>query len=214
MHMASFPLQQVAYAFGENTITVLLPEENAVQEWYNSNCKQADAFFPYWAKVWPAAMGMCSYLAQNPHLIKGKIVLELAAGLGMPSLLAARWASTIACTDITAEAVAVVQQAAAKNDLHNLEAFTLNWNETPPSLPQVVLLSDVNYDPRVFEELYDVMVRFLTAGVTIILSTPHRLIAKPFISRLIPFCVHQQLVGVQADSEFMDISILVLRWRQ
>lgn len=210
--MTPLPLQELVYTFGENTVSILQPEEKALQVWFDTNRKNNNQFpFPFWAKIWSASIGMCSYLAQNTYLVKDKTVLELAAGLGLPSLLVSAWAEKVYCTDISPEAVATVQKSADRNNVNNLHAFTLDWNDVPPEMPQVLLVSDVNYNPEVFEALYKVLMRFLTAGTTIVLATPQRLMAKPFINRLLHFCVFQQAELVTTTNENMDISILVLQ---
>jgi predicted nicotinamide N-methyase len=210
--MTPLQLEEVAYTFGENTVSVLQPEEKATQLWFNANRETNKGFpFPFWAKVWPASIGMCSYLAQNTYLVKGKTVLELAAGLGLPSLLVSAWAEKVYCTDISPEAVATVQKSADRNNINNLQAFTLDWNDVPPAIPQVLLVSDVNYNPEVFEALYKVFVHFLAAGTTIVLATPQRLMAKPFINRLLHFCIFQQADSVTTANENIDITILVLQ---
>lgn len=214
--MISFPLQKVTYSFDGHTINLLVPEEAAVKEWYEAACNTDEqALFPYWAKLWPAAIGLCSYLTANTHFIQGKTLLETGAGLGLPSLLAARYALQVYCTDISPEATTIVKQSAAQNNLHNLEAFTLDWNNIPPTLqPQVLLISDVNYDPEVFDILYNFLQHFLKAGTTVVLSTPQRLMAKPFIERLMAYCSHQQVVPVTTANENIDISVLVLQLNQ
>lgn len=210
--MTSLPLQEVVYTFGENTISILRPEEKSLQIWFDANRQNNEEFlFPFWAKIWPASVAMCHYLAQNTYLIKEKIVLELAAGLGLPSLLASFWADKVYCTDISSEAVATVKRSAALNKVYNLHAFILNWNDAPPEMPEVLLLSDVNYNPEDFDALYKVFMHFLAAGTTIVLATPQRLMAKPFINRLLQFCIAQQAERVTTKNETTDISILVLQ---
>jgi predicted nicotinamide N-methyase len=78
-------------------------------------------------------------------------------------------------------------------------------------MPQVLLVSDVNYNPEAFDALYKVLVRFLAAGTTIVLATPQRLMAKPFINRLLHFCVSQQAEPVTAPNGNVHISILLLQ---
>ena len=43
---------------------------------------------PYWAQVWPSAIALARFILSQPGIIKGKSVVELAAGLGLPSLVA------------------------------------------------------------------------------------------------------------------------------
>ncbi|RYY65449.1 MAG: hypothetical protein EOO13_17190, partial [Chitinophagaceae bacterium] len=98
MKPLSHRIQQ--YSFGGETLQLSVPVDKEVQENYELE-KQAGKhpFFPYWAKLWPASIGLCHYLEANKYLLQNKTVLELAAGLGLPSLLAARYAASVICSD-------------------------------------------------------------------------------------------------------------------
>jgi len=41
---------------------------------------------PYWAELWPSAIGLARYIKRNPQLLQGKTVLELGCGLGLTSM--------------------------------------------------------------------------------------------------------------------------------
>ena len=53
----------------------------------------------------------------------------------------------------------------------------------------VLLLSDVNYDPVAFDSLYLMMEKLIQNNTTIILATPQRLMAKPFIEKIEHWCI-------------------------
>jgi predicted nicotinamide N-methyase len=167
---------------------------------------------PYWAKVWPAAIGLCRFLASNNHYIKNKKVIELAAGLGLPSLFSAAYAKQVYATDIEPVAVSLINESVKHNQLSNLSTAVLDWQQAL-ELPkfEVVLLSDVNYEPNSFSELYKVIINFIERGTTIILSTPQRLMAKPFIDQLLVFCVQRDEIQVQDQDIETAISIFVLQ---
>jgi len=65
--------------------------------------------FPYWAKVWPSAIALVKVLQTHPSLIRDKKVLELGAGIGLPSLLMASEAKTIQVSDYDSEAVELLR---------------------------------------------------------------------------------------------------------
>ena len=50
---------------------------------------------------------------------------------------------------------------------------------------------------------------FLYQRSTIILTTPHRLLAKPFIERLMPWCEFKTEVEVSHISGMVPISVMV-----
>ena len=42
-------------------------------------------------RVWPASVALAQFVAENAHLVRGKRVVEVGAGIsGLPSLAAAR----------------------------------------------------------------------------------------------------------------------------
>jgi predicted nicotinamide N-methyase len=141
-------------------------------------------------------------------------VLELAAGLGLPGILAAQIASEVTISDYVPEAVELMQSSAMLNQCTNVHCRLLNWYELPTDLKaEVLLLSDINYEASAFEVLYHVLIDFLARGSTILLSSPQRLMAKPFIERLLPYCVKQHEELITLDEEQTYISVLVLTMR-
>ena len=209
----AYPLHLHTYTIGAHHLWLYVPEIKAVHNGYAAQkIKEAQQPFPYWAQVWPSSIGLARYLAQNKPLIKDKQVLELAAGLGLPSLLAAHYALKVTCTDYVPEAVAAAQQSATKNGLANMECAVMDWNHLPGTFkPDVLLLSDVAYEPAQFEILYTLLQTFLQKGTTIIFSTPQRLMARPFVARLLPWCTRQQQLEVAHHQQTVAITVLVLQ---
>lgn len=88
----------------------------------------------------------------------------------------------------------------------------LNWDNIPDTVKaEVLLLSDVNYDPWAFDKVFTTINRFLNEGTLIILSTPQRLMAKPFIERLLPFCIRQEEVVINKDEKQVAITVMILK---
>lgn len=190
------------------SIKLRVPDPNQVLQAYRQHKREnPQTHFPYWTQVWPASLALCRFLVKEPHYIENKEVLELAAGLGLPSLLAAKLAKKVVCSDYLPEAVAVIQQSIQANNQTNIEAALLDWRVLPQGLePDTLLLSDINYEVAEFETLETVILEFLQKGVTIILSTPQRLMAKSFIQRLLPLAIHSEEMEIEKTS----VSIYVL----
>ena len=167
--------------------------------------------FPYWAKVWPAAIALHNALQTHPILIRDKTVLELGAGIGLPSLLMASEAKTIQVSDYDSEAVELLRKNIAHLQLQNVQAMQLDWNTIPEHITaEVVILSDVNYDPTQFETLTKLIEKFIHQGCAIILSTPQRIMASPFVLALSEFIIADYLEMVDENGVTKEISILVL----
>jgi predicted nicotinamide N-methyase len=167
--------------------------------------------FPYWAKVWPSATALHNVLQKHPSLIRDKTVLELGAGIGLPSLLMASEAKTIQISDYDFEAVELLQKNIEHLELENAEALKLDWNALPETIhPEVIILSDVNYDPTQFKTLTKLIQKFIHQGCTIILSTPQRIMASPFVQKLEEYIIERHEALVDENGIPKEISILVL----
>jgi predicted nicotinamide N-methyase len=203
-----FPLLLQTIVLEEAEIELFVPDENAVREAY----QKGEISFPYWSQVWPAAKALAQFLVHHPEYTAGKKVLEIGAGLGLPSLVAARNASFVLCTDYVSDAVAVAGQSAQHHRLQNFQAAVLDWNHLP-SDPEVdlLLLSDINYEPGALETVRALINRFAGRKATVILSTPQRLMAKAFISSLIELCVSQEQITIAHAGQQVPVSTLVMQ---
>ena len=167
--------------------------------------------FPYWAKVWPSSIALHNMLKKHPSLIKDKTVLELGAGIGLPALMMAGITKSIQISDYDLEAVALLKKNIEHLQLQNAEALQLDWNNVPENLnPEVVILSDVNYDPIQFDTLINLIDKFVNQGCTILLSTPQRIMASPFVQKLETYIKDRYEVLVDEKGIKKEISILVL----
>ncbi|MFL5743163.1 MAG: class I SAM-dependent methyltransferase [Niastella sp.] len=194
------------------SIDLFVPDPQEVQDHYLQQKQvQAEVPFPHWTKLWPAGLAMADFIHQHPELVQDKNVLELAAGLGLPGFVAARYAKAICCSDYLQEAVDAMTRTVQHVQLSNVTCQVLDWNFLPDDLTaDILLLSDINYDPDQFDQLYQVLQRFLQQGATILLTTPQRLMAKPFIEKLLPFCKQQYEMTVFYQQQYTPISLLLL----
>jgi predicted nicotinamide N-methyase len=182
-------------------IKLILPNEKSLKSAAN----------PYWGKVWHSAIAMCDYLIKNNEILHTKTVMEMGAGLGLVSLVAANYASSVIATDISSTAVEQIKRAAQINQKSNLSAFVLDWsiNNKLPNM-DVLLLSDVNYDPSQFATLVQLIENCKKKNIKIILTTPQRLMAKPFIEKIQHLMLSNEEVKItfQAVTKYINIIII------
>ncbi|MDQ3277533.1 MAG: methyltransferase domain-containing protein [Bacteroidota bacterium] len=203
-----FHLTLQTIALQPEPIRLYVPDADAVRSAY----ERGRIPFPYWSQVWPAAKALAQFLALHPEYIAGKTVLELGAGLGLPSLVAARYAATVLCTDIAPEAAVAVKESATHHGYENVYSSVLDWAHLPEHIAaDVLLLSDINYEPIAFEQLQTVVTRFLAKGTRILLSTPQRLMAKDFIAPLLPDCTRQMEIPVMHAGQDVPVTIMLLQ---
>lgn len=100
---------------------------------------------PFWAFAWPGGEALAHYIAANPALVRGKAVLDFAAGGGIAALAcAAAGAARVEAAEIDPLAVAAMKLNAAANHLiiHPLLGDTVG----APCRWDVILCGDVCYE--------------------------------------------------------------------
>ena len=107
-----------------------------------------DEFLPYWAELWPAAIALAAALPE----VDGLRVVELGAGLAVPSLVAAARGARVTATDWAQDAVDLLRENAARNALQ-LDAELWDWREPRADRFDLALAADVLYERRNVEPL-------------------------------------------------------------
>ncbi len=193
-------------------MAIYIPDYEQVKQVYASLIKiEPNSPFPFWAKLWPSSIALVNVLENNPNWIRDKHVLELGAGIGLPSLMLAGFVKSIQVSDYADEAVELLQKNIAHLNLMNVQALQLDWNHLPISLqPDVLILSDVNYDPSQFDTLIQIITSKILDGCTVLLATPQRIMASPFVQALETYIQTTYVEVVNENASAIEISILVL----
>ena len=106
---------------------IYIPDYEKVKEIYSSLLNlDPNTPFPYWAKLWPSSIALLDVLKAHPYLIQNKHVLEIGAGIGLPSLMMADIARSVQISDYDKEAVALIQKNIEHLQLQNAEALQLD----------------------------------------------------------------------------------------
>lgn len=194
-----------SFTIGNESLSIFVPDSVAIHEAYKKQ------HTPYWAQVWHAAVGLCVFLQQHPEYVRHRTVLELGAGLGLPGIVVASIAKHVCISDKSEEAIAIAEQSVAHHQLSNVICKVFDWNDIKDiPIPEVVLLSDINYEPDAFAAVLKMINLFLANNCIIILSTPQRLMAKVFIEEVLVNCITQATIPVQLREKQEDISVFVL----
>ncbi len=137
---------------------------------------------PYWAELWPSGAALARVVAELD--LGSKRVLELGAGLGLPSLAAALRGADVLATDWADEAVALLRENAARNEIV-LRAERVRWDEPAPLLDgapwDLVLGADLLYEERNANALLELLPRLHARDV--LLADPGRPAAAGFLAR-------------------------------
>lgn len=193
-------------------LAIYIPDYEQVKEVYEAILvDHAAEPFPYWAKLWPSSIALVQYLNANTIWIEHKNVLEIGAGLGLPSFMIAGYANSVQVSDYAPEAVELLEKNIQHLRLHNVQAMELDWNRVPDSIkPDVVLLSDVNYNPGQFDGLLQLITKLIANGTIVLLSTPQRIMASPFVNAIQELVKQSHVEIVNENGKSIEISILIL----
>ena len=144
-----------------------------------------EEFLPYWAELWPSASALAR--AVGVRALRGARVLELGCGLGLPSLAAAAAGGRVLATDWAPDAMALLERNAARNGL-TIEVQTVSWTAPEEIVARapwdLVIASDVLYEPRNGEALLPLLPRLVDARGEIWLADPGRPAAAAFLEAI------------------------------
>lgn len=196
-------------------LSLTIPDPDKLKATYETLLlNNTETEFPFWAKCWPSSLAMLTFLKNNDYLIANKVVLELGAGIGLPSFFAAKMAASVVITDYAAEAVELMQFNIDKLQISNAKALKLDWNDFAGEIAaDIILLSDINYDEKDFESLKSVLNTYLKRGATILLATPYRINASSFVSYFSLYILEQELITVQNEGVEVTIGLFVLKYK-
>jgi predicted nicotinamide N-methyase len=205
-----YPLVLKAF---KNGVKLYIPDPLLVKPTYESlRLENPATSFPFWAKVWPSAVALSSFLEQYQDLVKNKTVVEIGAGIGLPSFSIADHVAEITITDYDVDAIDLLQKNIANLGNQKIKAICADWNFFPTSIcADVVLLSDTNYAPSAFQSLLTLIQKFLQKGATIIIATPVRITASPFIEQLEMHIIQRDLLELSYNGESSLIGLFVLK---
>jgi predicted nicotinamide N-methyase len=140
-----------------------------------------DEFLPYWAELWPSGVALARAVAALD--LRGSRVLELGAGLGLPSLSAALGGADVLATDWADDAVELLRLNAGRNRIE-LRVERVRWDDPGPLIEEspweLVLGADLLYEPRNADQLLELLPRL---GADVLLADPGRPFAQGFLER-------------------------------
>jgi predicted nicotinamide N-methyase len=143
-----------------------------------------EEFLPYWAELWPSGVALAR--AIGVQSLRGRRVVELGCGLGLPAIAAALAGGRVLATDWSAAAVARAADNAERNGA-GLDTLVCSWSAPEPIVDRgpwdVVLASDVLYEKRDVAPLLAVLPRLLAPHGEAWIADPGRIPAAGFLER-------------------------------
>ncbi|WP_291209144.1 50S ribosomal protein L11 methyltransferase [Hyphomonas sp.] len=129
---------------------------------------------PFWAFPWAGGQAVARLILDRPELVRGKRVLDIAAGSGMIAIAAA----TSGAAEVLANDIDLMCEAAT---LLNAEAngVTISWRggdllQGPPPEVDVILAGDIFYQKQMAERFLDWLGRAAAQDVDVYAGDPGR----------------------------------------
>jgi 2-polyprenyl-3-methyl-5-hydroxy-6-metoxy-1,4-benzoquinol methylase len=136
--------------------------------------------FPLWAKIWQASWVLCGHLADMPPDPR-KRFLEIGAGVGLVSIVAATFGHRITMTEYNPDALNFARANAQLNHCPSLPILKLDWHN-----PQIkgqfdmIVASEIAYKLADFIPLIQLFKSYLQPEGEIILASEMRKVGKDF----------------------------------
>jgi predicted nicotinamide N-methyase len=172
---------------------------------------------PYWAFAWAGGLALARHVIDHPELVAGRRVLDFASGSGLTAIVAAKSGATqVTAADVDPLAVVALSLNADANGVIVMAtgADLTQAGGFEPATVDVVLASDVFYDPTRAGETLEFLARCRAAGCEVLIGDPGR--ADLPVTRLeklsaqaVPVTRGLQYVAAVADYELHAATV----WR-
>ena len=136
---------------------------------------------PFWAFAWAGGQGLARYILDNPDTVRGKSVLDFAAGSGLVAIAATKTgAANVLAMDIDPFCEAAISLNSALNGMNipfsacDLLALTPEQGAAELAKFDCVLAGDVFYDRQMAESLWPLLMAAARAGTEIMVGDPGR----------------------------------------
>ena len=128
---------------------------------------------PFWAFAWAGGQALARYLLDDPDLVRGRRVLDFAAGSGLVAIAAARaGAAAVEASEVEAFAIAAMGLNAAANGvaIAAREADLVGTDEGWDA----VLAGDIHYERDTAERVTAWLVSLHARGALVLVGDPGR----------------------------------------
>ncbi len=145
-----------------------------------------DERLPYWAEIWPSAIGLGQHLFEYPAPVGSKI-LELGCGIGVAGIAAAAAGLEVTACDYEEDALTFARFNARLNHLDGRVSYRfLDWRS--PVLDRkfaIIIGSDILYERPNHGPIQKLLDQTLEPGGMFLASDPDRRAAAPFVESMI-----------------------------
>jgi predicted nicotinamide N-methyase len=127
---------------------------------------------PFWAHAWPGGLALARHVLDAPELVRGKRVLDFAAGCGVAGIAAALVGAQVEATEVDAFALEAIAENAALNGV-SLRARNDDVIDRDEGW-DVVLVGDVFYEDELSRRVLSWLRALASRGAVLRVGDPGR----------------------------------------
>lgn len=129
---------------------------------------------PFWASAWTGGQALARYVLDNPDVVAGRRVLDIASGSGLVAIAAAlAGAATVTANDIDGYAIAAIQANANANGVQ-IDCDPTDLTAGDGGDAEVILAGDALYNLDIANAVLPFVTRAAARGATVLIGDPGR----------------------------------------
>jgi len=140
---------------------------------------------PYGVAMWPSGIALAHEVLARGAELRGRSVLELGAGTGLPGIVASSLGARVVQTDRHDVAMAICKRNGERNGVNAIEHRLADWAEwTDTARHDWIIGADILYGDAFHENLRRIFTENLAPGGRILITDPFRPASLRFFDAL------------------------------
>ncbi len=173
--IGDFPLVECRLPVGNKELSVLHVHAVLSLDEETQFLNLPDQRAPYGLVLWPAALALAHEIATRSAEFRGKTVLELGAGTGVPGLMAAALGAEVVQTDRSELILHMCQRNGERNRATGIKYQLGDWGEwMDQTRYDWIVGADILYADTQHESLERIFRNNLAPNGRVLLSDPYR----------------------------------------
>lgn len=183
--VGEFPLHRCRLSVGGREWSVLHTGATISHADESEFLDNSSSRLPYGVVLWPSAIALAHEVATREKDFRGRTVLELGAGTGLPGIIAASLGARVVQTDRQELALYLCRLNGERNGALGIQHREADWTVWPiEDHFDWILGSDVLYGETLHPHLRRIIESNLKPGGRVLLADPFRAASVPFLESL------------------------------